>query len=90
MSGAVTAAVVSGALAAGTAAYSARQQRKEGQRARDAAERAAAKSQTQGSDPVQLFRRRRRMAQGFDAAALAATPTLGGTGGAVGGSLLGG
>lgn len=89
MSGAVTAAAITAAVAVGTTAYTARQNRKaeaRGEAAAEKANRAAAKSQTQGSDPVEQFRRRRRSTQGFDSLAMLGAPAAGAP---TGGALLG-
>jgi hypothetical protein len=81
MSGAVTAALVTGAVAIGTTAYTARQNKKAQAKSEAAAKNAAAKSQTQGSEAEPQFARRRRRtgAQGFDTtAAMLPAGTLGG------------
>jgi uncharacterized membrane protein YebE (DUF533 family) len=91
MSGATTAALVTAAAAGATTAYTARQNKKAQKRAENAAESAAERaedlSQTQSSDPMQQFRRR-RATRGFDASA-GVVPFLGTSGGASG-AMLGG
>lgn len=78
MSGATTAALVTAAVTVGTAAYSARQQRKAEANANDAAEearRTAAKSTSQAAqNPAPQFNRRRRATTGFEK--LAVTPLV--------------